>query len=225
MYPTFDAAASLRVWAVETTLAGRLLRIPPLPAADWLPALMAGNTLRLRELLEDCDLSTALMDEDFTLAELDTALQFLAESAAGRSIKTTVIIASSAAARWDVIGADLARAGMRFDEISLGAALDAIYGSLLRHMDESGQKEFNRLLMDVVESRPARRLAQRAEPLPASVLRSLEKRPKTVLRRPPDHQGVQNAQPTPLPERPADNGRVATPGPTTTPGGGVHPRR
>jgi hypothetical protein len=223
MHPTFDPAASLRIWAVETTVGGWLLRIPPLPAADWLPALMSGNTLRLRDLLEDFDLAEAILEEAFTIAELTEGLQFLAESAAGRTIKTAVAIASVAANRWDVIGADAARAGVRFDQIPIAAALDFLYGSVMRHMDEKGQTNFNLILAEVVE--PRKGIARNVEPLPASVSQSLMTRPKTVLRRPPDHQDAPSGQPTPQPALPDGNGPVATTGRSRTPGGGVHPRR
>jgi hypothetical protein len=146
VHPRFDPVASLRVWAVEVTLSGRLLRVPALSAADWLPVVMTANPMAVVDLLEDFDLAEALVDDGITLEELQRALTEIVESAAGRSSTATFVLAGAAAERWDVVGADLARAGVRFGDISLGAALDAIYGSLIRHMDEKGAAELNRLL-------------------------------------------------------------------------------
>ena len=44
-HPSFEPAASLRVWAVEVTVGGRVLRVPPLPAADWLPVVIRSDPM------------------------------------------------------------------------------------------------------------------------------------------------------------------------------------
>lgn len=147
MYPRFDPVASLRIRTVEATLGAGLVRIPALSAADWLPVLMGRSLRKVIDLLEDFDLIEGLLEEQFTVVELEECLAALVEAAAGRSAKAAFAIVGGAGERWDLIGADLARAGVRFTEISLGAALDAIYGSLIRHMDEKRVVEFNRLLM------------------------------------------------------------------------------
>jgi hypothetical protein len=196
--PRFDPAASLRVWAIEVTVGGCLLRVPPLPAADWLPSVMTTNPMAVLELVEDFDLAEVLLDGDLTVDQLREALIEVVEAASGRPAVAAFAIAGIAAQRWDVIGADLARVGLRFTEISLGAALDAIYGSVSRHMDEKALAEFNRLLdaqTKPVESSP-RRAPRGAKPLPATAEQYVRERPKTVLRRPQDRQAAQSAPPT-----------------------------
>lgn len=210
MHPQFDAAASLRLWAVEATVGGQLLRVPPLPASDWLPVLMAGDVMAVVGLLEDFDLAGALTDELFTVVELRDALVEVVEAVCGRSVVATFAIAGIAGDRWDVIGADLSRVGVRFDEISIGAALDAIYGSVCRALDEKGLAEFNRILQSPSGevARPVRQ-PRGAKPLPASAEQYVRVRPKTVPHRPQDRPDVSSGQPTQqLPEL-VDNALVA----------------
>lgn len=204
--PTFDPAASLRIWAVEVDLAGFTLRIPPLPASDWLPILMRLEVLGLMELIEDVDLDEPLMDGTLKADQVVKALEELTEAATGRTQWCTMMLALSAREHWHVVGADLARAGVRFDQISIGAALDAIYGSLCRSMDEKGIAKFNRALehppVDTVQPREIRP-PRGAKPLPASAEQYVRVRPKTVLRRPQDRQPAPSATPIGPPVPPA----------------------
>lgn len=203
--PKFDAAASLRMWAVETELGGRTLRIPPLPAAEWLPALMTANPLGLLELTEDVDLEELLLDGTVTLAALTESLELLLESASGRTPWCAFLLAYTAAEHWHVVGADLARIGVRFEAIPLGAALDAIYGSLCRSMDEKAIVRFNNTLdrPPVGAIKPeAIRAPRGAKPLPASAERYVRVRPRTRLRRPQDRPGAPTGTTTPPPGPP-----------------------
>jgi hypothetical protein len=210
--PTFDPVASLRMWAVEVEVGGITLRIPPLPASDWLPFLMSADILGTLDLAEDVDIEGMLIDGVVSIDVLREALERLVESAAGRSSWVAMVIAHTASAHWHVVGADLARAGMRFIEIPLGAALDAMYGSLIRAMDEKGIKQFNDSLDrgPVTSAGPAvpRALAER--PLPASAAQYVRVRPRTRLRRPQGRQPGPPASPMPTPPPLADSGRQAT---------------
>jgi hypothetical protein len=225
--PKFDAVASLRIWAVEVELGGRTLRIPPLPAADWLPALMGADVLGLRRLADDIDLDELLLDEGVTVAELTEALELLLESATGRNPWSAFLLAHMAAEHWHVIGADLVRAGLRFESISIAAALDAIYGSACRSMDEKGIARFNAAL-----DRPpagtvkpeAIRAPRGAKPLPASAEQYVRVRPRSRLRRPQDRQGALTSQPTPPPAPPGHSDPTAgsaPPAPVDVGGPGV----
>lgn len=202
MYPRFDPVASLRIWAVEATLGGRLLRIPPLPAADWLPVIMAGNVMQAKDLLEDFRLAECLLAGEFTVAQLRDVLTELIEEATGRTVVAAFAIAGAAAGRWDAIGADVARVGVRFDQISIAAGLDALYASVLRHMDEKTQAQFIRLLVDQKPRGSTVRVPRDAQPLPASAMQYVQTRPKTQLRRPQDPPTDPSEQPRPrLPVR------------------------
>lgn len=223
MHPRFDPAASLRVWAVEVTVAGRLLRVPLLPAADWLPALMTGDPMAVLGLVEDFDVAEALVDGGLTVVEIRDALTEIVESATGRSAVATFALAGVAGERWDVIGADLSRVGVRFDQISIGAALDAIYGSVCRALDEKGLAEFNRILQSPSEQSTSVRQPRGAKPLPASALPYVQTRPKTVPRRPEDRLGAETVSPTQLPGSLAGSAPVSTSGSLGLGAGGGSP--
>lgn len=211
MYPAFDPAASLRIWAVETEVGGRTLRIPPLPAAEWLPAVFAGDPWALRDLVEEFEFADLLLDGQATVSTIREALVFLLESASGRTVIATYGIAGAAAGRWDVIGSDLARAGMRFDLVPLGYVLDAMYASLMRHMDEKAQAAFTRLLVTGPET-PRARGPRRQKPLPANALQYVQTRPKTQLLPRPGREGDPSEQPTQQRAEPGRSGRVARTG-------------
>lgn len=213
MHPEFEPHASLRIWAIELPAGTQTLRVPPLPAADWLPVVMSGNPLEVFDIADDFDVTTAITDDGVTAEQLVNLLGEMIEAAAGRSLRATFGIALTGAQRWDVIGADLARAGVRFAEISLGAALDAIYGSIVRHMpDEKALAAFNRALQTPESAADSirKRVPRNAPPLPASAMQYVQTRPKTVPRRPqtlPDGQSVQPTPPLPAPD---DSDRLPT---------------
>ena len=201
--PKFDPIASLGIWAVEVELAGRILRIPPLPAGEWLPYLLRLDLMGLRRLTEDIGLRRMLLDGTVTYAELEEALTLLLEAAAGRSMWCTLALASVAADHWHVVGGTLARRGVRLETLPLGAALDAIYGTLTANMDEKSLAQFHAVLdrSGPEATAPPRRTA----PVPASAERYVRERPRTVQRKPQDRPGAPSASPTPPPELPVDS--------------------
>lgn len=199
--PRFDPVASLGIWAVEVDLAGHLLRIPPLPAGDWLPYLMRLDLTGLLDLAEGVDVEEMLLDGEVTDEQLQEALTLLLEAAAGRSMWCALALANIAAENWHVVGGALARRGVRLEVLPLGAALDAIYGTLAANMDAKGLAAFHLILdRDVTRPTAPRR---RAAPVPASAEQYVRERPRTVQRRPQDRLAAQTEQPTRPPEPPA----------------------
>lgn len=209
--PKFDPIASLGIWAVEVELAGRVLRIPPLPAGDWLAVLMRLDLMGLLTMADEADVDAMLLDGEITYDELQDALTLLIEAAAGRSAWATFTLAHLAAENWHVVGGELARRGVRLDLLPLGAALDAIYGTLAQGMNDKGLKQLN-LALDraPVEIAPPRRAAA---PLPANAEQYVRVRPRTVQRRPQDRQPAPSESPTPPLEPPADSGPADTSAP------------
>lgn len=215
---TFDAIASLRRWAVEVDLGGRTVRIPPLSAADWLGVLMKVDVLAVFDLAEDSiDVEDMLIDGVITIEDAKAAAFQLVECAAGRAPWVAFTLAHLAAGNWSTIGADLGRMSVRFESIPVGAALDAIYGSLCRAMDEKGLKQLELILANPPEEfggKPARRaVARPVRQLPAIAEQYVRVRPKTQLRRPQDRPAAPTARPTPPPEPPGDSGQPATTAP------------
>lgn len=201
----FDPIASMRIWAVEVDLGPHVARIPPTCAADWLPTLMRMDVMGVLDLVEGLDVEDSLIDGEITTIQARDAAVKLLESAAGRTAWTTLALVSLATRYWGSVGADLMRVSVKFDQISLSAALDAIYGSLCKGMDEKGIRRLNvtleraplEFILAIGGQPPPVTTRQRAvEPLPASAMQYVQTRPKTVLRRPQDPQSVPSALPT-----------------------------
>lgn len=208
-----DPVASLRVWAVEVDVAGRTLRVPPLPAADWLPVLMSLDPLNVLDIADDVGIEGALLDGTLSYDALRGALESLVEMAAGRRCETALVLAGIASEHWAVVGGELARRGIRFADIPLGAALDAVYSVLCALTDEKGVAALNRALDGAVATGAPRSRVPAPRPVPASAEQYVRVRPKTRLRRPQDHPADPNASPTPPPAPPAGSARHPTPGP------------
>lgn len=211
--PKVDPIASLGIWAVEIELAGRVLRIPPLPAGDWLPILMRLDLNGLLRIAEEVDVDEMLLDGLITAEQLEEALTLLLEAASGRPLWTTFALAYIAADNWQAIGGDLARRGVRLDVLPLGAALDAIYGALAANMDAKGVEQLHAAL-----ERPSVAPTRRVGPVPASAEPYVHVRPRTVQRRPQDLPPGPSAPPTPPPAPRADSdpgseGDLTTAGP------------
>lgn len=214
----FDPIASMRIWAVEVDMGAHVVRIPPLPAADWMPCLMRMDVMGVLDLAEGVDLDELLVDGEISTDHMRDGAVKLLESAAGRTAWTTMALVALAHRYWGTIGADLMRASVKFDQISLGAALDAIYGALTKSLDEKAVKRLNITLERApiefqlaLGQTPVFETPRRpVKPLPAIAEQYVRVRPKTVLRRPPGHPSDPNALPSPPPEVPADSDQVAT---------------
>lgn len=136
-----DPAASMRIWAVELNLGGRVFEIPALPAADWLPILMEGDTVAVLDLTEDPELDLMIISGEITPTELAAAIDAAVEQVAGRPVYQATVLAQVAQLQWTVVGGDLARRGFRWDEVPLGAALDAIHVTVLAHLRTTANQE------------------------------------------------------------------------------------
>lgn len=157
-----DPAASLRIWAVEVELGGRVFEIPALPAADWLPILMEVDPIKVLDLLRSSpddpdDLDNLLLSGRITADELGQALSDTIEEVAGRSLHAALVLAVAARTSWAIVNGDLTRRGFRWDRVSLGAALDAIYLTMSERLDAKGLERFNKLIdTPMVAGRPDR---------------------------------------------------------------------
>lgn len=141
-----DPAASLRIWAVEFELGGRTFEVPALPAADWLPLLLEGDPLAVLDLGDLGEIDEMILGEEITSEELGQAMTLVIEQATGRSFHAALVLAQVAKMQWPIIGGDLARRGMRFDQVSIGAALDAIHVTILGLLKPEAAEKFQALL-------------------------------------------------------------------------------
>jgi hypothetical protein len=210
-----DPIASFRQWAIEVDLGGRVLRIPPTPAADWMPTLMTLDLWRVLDLAEDFDVDELLIDGSVTVAEVSEALLKVVEAASGRTTWAAMALIHAATANWKVVGAEMMRFAPRFDEMSLGSALDMIYATLSRCMDDKSLKKFDIVLANAPEElggKPTRARASRrpVRQLPASAAPYVRERSKTRLRTPPVPPVAPPVSPTPPPGTPVGSGLLAT---------------
>lgn len=141
-----DPAASLRIWAIEFELGGRTFEVPALPAADWLPLLLEGDPLAVLDLGDLGEIDEMILGGEVTSEELGKALTMVIEQATGRSFHAALVLAQVAKMQWPIIGGDLVRRGMRFDQVSIGAALDAIHATILGLLKPEAAEKFQALL-------------------------------------------------------------------------------
>jgi len=147
-----DPAASMRCWAIGLELGGRTFEVPPLPAADWWPVLIAGDPSLILDFLksdpsDEDNLDDLLLTGEIDGAELSQALIDVIEETAGRSFHVAFVLAAVAAQSWPVVGGELAKRGFRWDVMPLAAALDAIYSIVMEGIaKDEDRKKFVRLL-------------------------------------------------------------------------------
>lgn len=205
-----DPAASVQVWAIEIDLGGRTFEVPALPASHWLPVLLDGNPLLVLDFIEstpvDDDVDSLILSGQVGRDELVEALVIAIEQAAGRDFHAAFVLAQVARAQWASVSGLLTERGFRWDEAPLGAALDAIYAIVVKHLDEQALTRFHQLLDNptVVLTGQRRQRANRAqamsdfeamagpkpEGVPASAARSGSARSRTRTRPRPRRQAA-----------------------------------
>jgi hypothetical protein len=153
-----DPVASLRIWAVELELGGRTYEVPALPAADWFPVISSMDLLQVLDLMpsslsgEGPDLDEMLLSGKVTGEEMTDALTSVVEEVTGRPYHAALVLAVAARDRWPVVGGELARRGFRWDEMPIGAALDAVYLTLVERIKAEDIPRFHALLETPVAS-------------------------------------------------------------------------
>lgn len=203
-----DPAASVQVWAIEIDLGGRTFEVPALPASHWLPILLSGNPLDVLDFVEstpgDNDVDSLILSGQLGRDELVEALVTAVEQAAGRSFHAAFVLAQVARVQWASVSGLLAERGFRWDEAPLGAALDAIYAIVVKHLDEQALARFHQLLDNPTimlgkSRRPDRTQAMadfeamagpRPASVPASAVPSGSARSRTRTRPQPRRQGA-----------------------------------
>lgn len=196
-----DPAASVQVWAIEIDLGGRTFEVPALPASAWLPVLLDGNPLMVLDLMDstpvDGDVDSLILSGQVPPDELVEATTIAIEQAAGREFNAAFVLAQVARTQWPLISGVLAERGFRWDEAPLGAALDAIYAIVVKHLTEEALAKFHQLLdnpVNIPGRRPRNRdrakavadfeamAGPRPEAVPASGARSGNARSRTPPR-------------------------------------------
>lgn len=219
-----DPAASMRCWAIELEVGGRVFEIPALPAADWWPVFVSGDLSKIIDLVESPELDDHLLEHG--AAGIGEALKDAAEEVAGRSLHVALVLAQVAKTGWPAIGGDLAVRGFRWDIAPVAAALDAIYATALKLLpDQKAVDKFLAVLDNEALTSGEKTTAQRekalddfaamAGPKPTSGVKSNAEpsedgRPRTQPRSQPRHQADPSREPKPPRGRRAGSGRPAS---------------
>lgn len=130
-------------------LGGREYEIEPCSAAQWLAVLLP-NPLDLSEILPGMlsdageeELEEALMAGQVSEADMREACLEVISMASGRNWWWALNLVQSAATIWLQVYGQLISHGVRFDQLPLGAALDAMYASIAARMDKDQLRSFN----------------------------------------------------------------------------------
>lgn len=136
-----DLVWSLKPWPTQIYLGGLELEIPPLPAADWIPAIidMMDDTLGLLMGLLSEDDQERLTDLMFTgvldVEDLFTLCTDVLTTVGARPWWVTVRLILVAQQNWDTIGAEMMLKGVNASTMSLAGWLDVFLLVLLRMME------------------------------------------------------------------------------------------
>jgi len=141
----FDAAPSLRVWAVQVELGGRSYRIPPRPASDWLQAIAApGLGAIVPGLLEQSEDTEDMLDMVLDGAIAFTDWQEAARSAiaeiSGTKWWSATRLTAYLLGHWGTVGAAVLS---RVDPTTapLGAVLTHTYRILLENCKDEQERQ------------------------------------------------------------------------------------
>lgn len=150
----FDAAASMRCWAVTVDLGGVDYRIPPRPAGPWLVSLTARS---LRPVVPgmvaglDADaLVDAMVAGRVRVADLDRAARGAISEISGMQWWSAARLAYWLTSNWETLGAEVLKRNVRLDTDPLGLVLVLAY----RVIQENAKDEAERRRVDLELDKP-----------------------------------------------------------------------
>jgi hypothetical protein len=155
-----DPLASMRCWAITVELGGHEFEIPAMPAVDWWPILTSVQPRKVLDLLkstDEADLDGMLLDGELTAEEIGQACTDAIEEATGRSLHVSLVLALAADGNWPTIGGHLAQIGLRWDVVSIGAALDAIYAVIIGNLPDDARGKFEAVLENEALTQPGKK--------------------------------------------------------------------
>lgn len=206
----------MRCWEIELELGGRTYTVPALSAVDWWPILVNLDLMGVLEQIEgEDDLDDRLLSGEVTLAELHEATRDTIEAAAGRSLHAAYVLAVTAEQGWSRINGEMTARGFRWEDAPLGAALDAIYATVLGMFQKQEELDgWLRVLNDESLTAPGKKrtaseqakseFESMAGPRPTGGVRSTggpsgSARPRTRTRPRPPRQAAPSGAPTQRP--------------------------
>lgn len=146
-----DAEAALRLWAVEVDLSGVTYRIPPTPAGEWLPAILAEDWLQIVPGMLDADDDAVdlLLDSDSLPYDecMSRARQAVTE-VAGMPWWAAVRLVHIGTSDASVAG-ELTLSGVDWSSAPLARLVQAVYRICTREADTKAVKKFDAELLQV----------------------------------------------------------------------------
>lgn len=141
-----DPLAALRICGVAVTLPIGGFMVPAVPAATWLEILLAEDFLPEAVFPRLCGPEAVMAVYDGILegavdeTEISEAVTDILEAVSGRRWWITLRLARVAREHWDTVGGALTLAGIRPDQVSLGAWMDAAYALMIERMANADPK-------------------------------------------------------------------------------------
>jgi hypothetical protein len=144
-----DPLASLEIEDIYVTIGGREYRMSGRSAAVWLRTILGDDyTLILPAWLDEDQevlLMDRLMDDEFTVQEMDEAVLDVISIAAGRPwwwAMQLIMYAASDVHHWARVNGKLVLAGVDNSRITLAAWIDAVYALFIDGMDREDYDKF-----------------------------------------------------------------------------------
>ncbi len=149
MCAAVDPLASLRPWTLTVDVGGETYRLEPRNSADWLAVL-------LQEEIDLADILPGMLDEEgeerlgealieglVSTDEIRECALEIIGTASGRDHWWTLNLTRSVMEVWTQVYGQLISQGVRFDQLPLGAALDAMYAVVASRMDKERLRSFD----------------------------------------------------------------------------------
>jgi hypothetical protein len=145
-----EPLASLDLYKVQVTLAGRSWLIPALPACEWLKILLADDFDPEAIFPGFCgpqviaEVNQLAIDGAFSDGELGDAICDAITAASGRQWWVTLRLCRFLRTSWDRLGGEMAASGMTPFQVSLSYWLDGAYATCLRLIEKGDPKQLTR---------------------------------------------------------------------------------
>lgn len=140
-----DAVATIEPCEVDVCLGDVWYRVPALPAAVWLAAIIGEAGAVLPGLLpedERADVYRRIRSGDLDVEEINTGWRDLLEAACGRTWWSAARLCKSAAEAeaWPVVHGKLLTQGVDLGKVSIGALCNAIFFMALSGAEDEAER-------------------------------------------------------------------------------------
>lgn len=169
-----DPLALLRLWGVRVKVGGYDWAIPPLPAADWIEAILTGSVIPdLVPGEAGSVLSQMIVAGLVSSDELRDSSREAIRDAAGRDWWEVIRLIGLFDQDPDWIGGQLFRRGFDFEARSIGAYCATVYATAVAGMEKKDKVKFDYQL----SLPPVDEVANDEDALSAAFMAAMQQRP------------------------------------------------